>query len=75
MLVKDLLNTIKKNKDYIDIEIYVEKENNLNLIKSFTLYWLDLEDGDLYLPKDLANSVIKEFEVYENGNILFQIII
>lgn len=38
MLVRDLLNTIKKNRDYMDIEIYVEKENNLNLIKSFTLY-------------------------------------
>lgn len=55
----------------MDIEIYVEKENNLKLIKRFTLYWLDSKDGDLYLPKDLANSVIKKFEVYENGNILF----
>lgn len=90
MLVKDLLNTIKKNRDYIDIEIYKETDNYPQLIKSFTLSWLDLEDGDLYLPKDLANCTIKELQViqgvdededfdgewtYELGNQFFQIII
>lgn len=90
MLIKDLLNTIKKDRDCIDIEIYVEKENHLELIKSFLLSWLDSEDGDLYLPSDLANCPIKELQliqqidededfdgewVYENGNILFRIII
>lgn len=90
ILVKDLLNTIKKDRDYIDIEIYVEEGNHLKQIKSFTLSWLDLEDRDLYLPSDLAKCSIKELQViqgmdededfdgewvYEPGNQIFQIII
>lgn len=90
IIVKDLLNLIKKDRDFIEIEIYVEKENHLEQIKSFTLSWLDLEDRDLYLPSNLANSVIKEFQViqqmdedenfdgewvYEPGNQIFQILI
>ena len=90
MLIKDLLKLIKKNRDFIDIEIYIEKENHLEQIKSFTLSWLDLEDRDLYLPSHLANSIIKEFQViqgidededfdgewvYEPGNQIFQILI
>ena len=90
ILVKDLLNTIKKDRDYIDIEIYVEEGNHLKQIKSFLLSWLDSEDGDLYLPSDLANCSIKELQViqgmdededfdgewvYEPGNQIFQIII
>ena len=45
MLVKELLNTITKDRDYIDIEIY--KENHSEPIKSFLLSWLDLEDKGL----------------------------
>lgn len=90
ILVKDLLNTIKKDRDYIDIEIYKETKDHPQLIKSFTLSWLDLEDRDLYLPNDLANCSIKEFQViqgmdededfdgewiYEHGNMIYQIII
>lgn len=90
MLIKDLLKLIKKNRDFIEIEIYKEKENDLEEIKSFTLSWLDLEDRDLYLPNNLANSIIKEFQViqamdededfdgewvYEPGNQIFQILI
>lgn len=90
MLIKDLLNTIKKDRDYIDIEIYVEEGNHLKQIKSVTLSWLDLEDGDLYLPSDLANCLIKELQViqgmdededfdgewvYTLGNQIFQILI
>lgn len=90
MLVKDLLNLIKKDRDFIEIEIYKEKENHLERIKSFTLSWLDLEDGDIYLPSNLANSTIKEFQViqqmdededfdgnwvYEPGNMIYQILI
>lgn len=89
-IIKDLLSLIKKDRDFIDIEIYVEKENHLELIKSFTLSWLDLEDRDLYLPNNLANSVIKEFQViqrmdedenfdgewvYELGNQIYQILV
>ena len=55
-IIKDLLSLIKKDRDFIEIEIYAEKENHLEPIKSFTLSWLDLEDGDLYLPNNLANS-------------------
>lgn len=88
MLIKDLFNLIKKDRDYIDIEIY--KENHSEPIKSFLLSWLDLEDKDLYLPDNLANLQIKEIQViqqidededfdgewvYENGNLLFKIII
>ena len=88
MSVKELLNTITKDRDYIDIEIY--KENHSEPIKSFLLSWLDLEDKDLYLPEDLTNATIKEIQViqqidededfdgewvYENGNILFKITI
>lgn len=90
MLVKDLLNAIKRDRDYIDIEIYKETDNYPQLIKSFTLSWLDLEDGDLYLPKDLANCSIKELQViqymeededfegewvYTPGNQIFEILI
>lgn len=90
IIVKDLLNLIKKDRDFIEIEIYVEKENHLEQIKSFTLSWLDLEDRDLYLPSNLANSTIKEFQViqymeededfdgewvYTPGNQIFQILI
>ena len=90
MLVKDLLDLIKRDRDYIDIEIYVEEGNHLESIKSFTLSWLDLEDGDLYLPSNLANTTVKEIQViqqidededfdgewiYENGNLLFKITI
>lgn len=90
MLVKDLLNLIKKDRDYIDIEIYIEEGSHLKQIKSFTLSWLDLEDRDLYLPSDLANYSIKELQViqgmdededfdgewiYEPGNMIYQIII
>lgn len=90
MLVKDLLNAIKKDRDYIDIEIYKEGENHPELLKSFTLSWLDLEDSDLYLPKDLANCTIKELQViqymeededfegewvYTPGNQIFEILI
>lgn len=89
-IIKDLLSLIKRNRDFIDIEIYVEKENHLEQIKSFTLSWLDLEDGDLYLPSNLANSTIKEFQViqymdddedfdgewvYTPGNQIYQILI
>lgn len=89
-IIKDLLSLIKKDRDFIDIEIYVEKENHLEQIKSFTLSWLDLEDGDLYLPSNLGNSTIKEFQViqymdededfdgewvYEPGNQIYQILI
>lgn len=35
MLVKELLNTITNDRDYIDIEIY--KENHSEPIKSFLL--------------------------------------
>ena len=74
MLVKELLNTITKDRDYIDIEIY--KENHSEPIKSFLLSWLDSKDGevytptgvkdvDLYLPEDLANSSIKEIQVIQ----------
>ena len=88
--VKDLLSLIKKDRDFIEIEIYNDKENHLELIKSFTLSWLDLEDRDLYLPNNLANSVIKEFQViqgmdeyedfngewvYEPGNQIYQILV
>lgn len=88
MLVKDLLNTITNDRNYIDIEIY--KENHSEPIKSFLLSWLDLENKDLYLPENLANEVVKEIRViqqidededfdgewvYENGNILFKITI
>ena len=90
MLIKDLLNTIKKDRDYIDIEIYVEEGNHSEPIKSFLLSWLDLEDKDLYLSENLANTTVKEIQViqlidrdedfygewvYENGNILFKITI
>lgn len=90
ILVKDLLNTMKKDRDYIDIEIYVEEGNHLKQIKSFTLSWLDLEDRDLYLPSDLANCSIKELQViqgmdededfdgewvYTPGNMIYQIVI
>ena len=64
-IIKDLLSLIKKDRDFIDIEIYNDKENHLELIKNFTLSWLDLEDRDLYLPNNLANSVIKEFQVIQ----------
>lgn len=88
MLVKELLNTITKDRDYIDIEIY--KENHSEPIKSLLLSWLDLENKDLYLPEDLTNATVKEIQViqqidededfdgewvYENGNILFKITI
>lgn len=88
MLVKDLLNTIKKDRDYIDVEIY--KENHSEPIKGFLLSWLDLEDKDLYLPENLTNSPIKEIQIiqqidededfngewiYENGNLLIKITI
>ena len=90
MLVKDLLNAIKKNRDYIDIEIYKETKCHPELLKSFTLSWLDLEDRDLYLPSDLANCTIKELQViqymeededfegewvYTPGNQIFEILI
>lgn len=90
ILIKDLLNTIKKDRDYIDIEIYVEEGNHLKQIKSFTLSWLDLEDRDLYLPSNLANCTIKELQViqgmdededfdgewvYTPGNQIFEILI
>lgn len=90
MLVKDLLNAIKRDRDYIDIEIYKEGENYPELLKSFTLSWLDLEDRDLYLPSDLANCSIKELQViqymeededfegewvYTPGNQIFEILI
>lgn len=90
IIVKDLLNLIKKDRDFIEIEIYNDKENHLEQIKSFTLSWLDLEDSDLYLPSNLVNSTIKEFQViqgmdededfdgewvYTPGNQIFQIII
>ena len=74
MLIKDLLNTIQKDRNYIDIEIY--KENHSEPITSFLLSWLDskdkkvysptgLKDIDLYLPEDLANSSVKEIRVIQ----------
>lgn len=90
MLVKDLLNAIKRDRDYIDIEIYKEMKDHPELLKSFTLSWLDLEDRDLYLPSNLANCTIKELQViqymeededfegewvYTPGNQIFEILI
>ena len=76
MLVKDLLNIIKEGRNHIDIEIYSEKENRSKPITSFTLSWLDSEDGkvrspipihlqniDYYLPSDLENATVKELKL------------
>lgn len=76
MLVKELLNLIKEDRNYIDIKIYSEKENSAKPITEFTLSWLDSEDGkvrspipiylqdmDYYLPSNLENATIKELKI------------
>lgn len=79
MLIKDLLNIIKEDRNYIDIEIYSENENRSEPITNFTLDWLDSEDGkvysptgikdiDSYLPSYLKNATIKELKLSQDIN-------